>query len=355
MDTKESEGWLRGQNDVYMYATIEDNGHVIHSERIPSDGDSDGNNIYDVEKTFDLGPAGILPNDPNRIIRFSLDVWDSDWPDDDDHLGEYNYTLSMANAWGFRGNPGGLFNSGGFDNINSITWSVSPHVDEKLLTEKQKWWGVKNAGTNPLTWDQYAAAFNDVDSETEWWDITDWLSKLFYSAVVEGLAESGNCFGMSLEAIYSKKNRAILRLPIDRFVDWESVRNEFNIKHQYQVGAPALWWFVGEFLSGKTHDPVSVFRATREAFDSGCDPVLCISQNYDFSGAPTAFCPSTGTTTSILGRSKFVTRTSHLRVLTPGHASFLWIQAATHTPTTAAPNTAEAHGAVVDYTICRLI
>jgi hypothetical protein len=291
VDTKESEGWGRGQNDVYMHATIEDNGHVIHSERIPSSGDSDDNNIYDVEKTFDLGPAGLLPNDPNRIIKFSLDVWDSDWPDDDDHLGEYNYTLSMANAWGFRGNPAGLFNSGSFDNINSITWSVSPHINEQLLTENRKWWGVKNRGTNPLTWEQYASAFSDVDSQPEWWDITDWLSKLFYSAVVEGLAKNGNCFGMSLEAIYSKKDRSLLRLPIDRFVDWEPVRNEFNIKHQYQVGAPAIWWFVGEFLSGKTHDPVSVFRATRDAYYSGCDPVLCIAQNYDFSGAPHCILP----------------------------------------------------------------
>src|SRR6266542_1408348 len=291
VDTVESEGWLRGQNDVYMYATIEDNGHVIDSERIPTSGDSDGNNIYDVEKTFDRGPAGIVPNSPNRFIKFSLDVWDSDWPDDDDHLGEYNYTLSMANAWGFRGNPTGLFNSGAFDNINSITWAVSPHIDEKLLTEKQKWWGVTNRGTDPLTWNQYASAFSDVDSETEWWDITDWLAKLFYSAVVEGLAKNGNCFGMSLEAIYSKKDRALLRLPIDRFVDWEPIRNEFNIKHQYQVGAPAIWWFVGEFLSGKTHDPVSVFRATRDAYYSGCDPVLCISQNYDFSGAPHCILP----------------------------------------------------------------
>ena len=291
VDTVESEGWGRGQNDVFMHATVEDNGHVIHSERIPSSGDSDGNNIYDVEKKLDLGPAGIVPNDPNRVIKFSLDVWDSDWPDDDDHLGDYEYTLSMANAWGLRGNPAGLFNSGAFDNINSITWSVSPRIDEALLTERQKWWFVQNVGTDELSWDQYASAFSDVDSETEWWDITDWLAKLFYSCVVEGLAKNGNCFGMSLEAIYSKKHRSILRLPLDRFPTWDQVRNEFNIKHQYQVGAPAIWWFVGEFLSGKTHDPVSVFRATRDAYRSGCDPVICISQNYDFSGAPHCILP----------------------------------------------------------------
>src|SRR6185437_5436353 len=191
--------------------------------------DSDGNNIYDPEKTFDLGPTGIVPNDPNRIITFGLDIWDSDWPDDDDHLGDFEATLEMANAWGFRGNRSGLMNSGAFDNINSIAWSVSPRVDEALLTEAQKWWGVTNRKTDPLTWDQYASAFSDVDSETEWWDPTDWLAKLFYAAVVKGLASHGNCFGMSLEAIYSKKDRAFLRLPLDRFTepDWEGVRNEF--------------------------------------------------------------------------------------------------------------------------------
>ena len=173
VDTVESEGFLRGQNDVYMHATFEDNGYVIHTERIPQSGDSDCNNIYDVEKIFNLGPAGIVPNTPNRIIKFSLDVWDSDWPDDDDHLGEYSYTLSMANAWGLRGNPGGLFNSGKFDNINSITWAVSQRINESSLTENQKWWGVQNRGTDSLTWDQYASAFSDVDSETEQWDPTD--------------------------------------------------------------------------------------------------------------------------------------------------------------------------------------
>ncbi|HEV8139078.1 MAG TPA: hypothetical protein VGP81_04860 [Pyrinomonadaceae bacterium] len=291
INTQESEGWLRGQNDVYMHASIEDNGHVIHSERIPSSGDSDGHNIFDVNKTFNLGPNGIVPNSPSRVIRFTLDIWDSDWPDGDDHLGFFDHTLEMANAWGMRGNPSGLFNSGSFDNINSITWSVAPRINEALLTESQRWWGVQNRGTDPLTYAQYASAFRDVDSETEWWDITDWLEKAFYELVIDTLAKNGNCFGMSLESIYSKKHRSILRLPLDRFVDWEPVRNEFNIKHQYQVGASAIWWFVGQFLSGQTHDPVSVFRDTRAAFFSGCDPVLCISQNYDFSGAPHCILP----------------------------------------------------------------
>jgi hypothetical protein len=292
VDTKESEGWLRGENDIYMYATIDDNGAILHNERIPGSGDNGGHNVYPVNKRFDLGPNGIIPNNINRNISFSLDVWDADWPDDDDHLGFFHATLNAANAWGLRGNPLGLLNSGGFDNINNISWAVAPHVNEASLPPAKKWWGVQNQGTDPITYHQYATAFRDVDSEPEWWDIPDWLKKLFYEVAVKGVAKNGNCFGMSLEAIYSKKDRALLTEPIDRFNTWDpTVVNEFNIKHQYQVGASAIWWFVGEFLTGQTHDPVSVFKATRNAFNAGCDPVVCIAQNYDFSGAPHCILP----------------------------------------------------------------
>jgi hypothetical protein len=294
VDTQESEPWYKGENDVFLQASVAEGGHVLHAERLPASGDSDGNNIFDAgPKTFDLGPEGIVPNDPNRSITFRLEIWDSDWPDDDDFLGTFEYVLDMANGWGLRDSPSGVFNSGGFDKINSVAWSVSPKVDLASLTEAQKWWGARNKGTDELTYAQYAAAFSDVDSDTDWWDPRDWLARLFYEAVCKGLADHGNCFGMSLEAIYSKKLRSALKLPIDRFKDahWEAIRNEFNIKHQYQVGAPAIWWFVGEFLSGKTHDPVSVFKATRALHAAGCDPVLCISQNWDFSGAPHCVLP----------------------------------------------------------------
>ena len=295
VDTKESEPWYKGENDVFLHASIAENGHVLYAGRLPSSGDSDGDNIFNVDppKTFDLGPDGIVPNDPNRNITFRLEIWDSDWPDDDDYLGTFEYTLGMANAWGLRDSPSGVFNSSAFDKINSVAWSVSPKVVLATLTEAQKWWGAKNKGTSEITYAQYAAAFSDVDSDADWWDPRDWLARLFYEAVCKGLADKGNCFGMSLEAIYSKKIRSALKLPLDRFRDahWEAIRNEFNIKHQYQVGAPAIWWFVGEFLSGKTHDPVSVFKATRALHAAGCDPVLCISQNWDFSGAPHCVLP----------------------------------------------------------------
>lgn len=291
VDTVECEGWLMGQNDLYMYATVDQNGHIVYSERLPSDGDHGDHNVWDVSKTFTIGATGIVPNDINLTVGFSLDVWDAD-PFSDDHLGNLHATLNAANAWGRRGNPTGLQNSGAFDNIHNISWAVSRRVNESTLTPAQKWWGVQNASTDPITYDEYATAFRDVDSAPEWWDITDWLSKLFYEAVVKHVASGGNCFGMSLESIYSKKHRALLTEPISQYTNWDpTVVTQFNVKHEYQVGASALWWFVGEFLSGQTHDPVSVFHATRNAFNAGCDPVVCIAQNYDFSGAPHCILP----------------------------------------------------------------
>ncbi len=291
INSKESEGAFMGQNDLYLNATIQDNGSQIFSRRFPNSGDFGNNNVIGINTT--LGSA-FVANSPTRIIRLNLDIWDSDggapFGLGDDHLGFYSKELNMANAWGMAENNG-IYNSGAFDKINSITWSVQPQVNENLLTTSQKWWGVQNRGTNPITYPQYAAAFRDVDSDTEWWDLTDWLEKAFYELVVKGIAAGGNCFGMSVEGIYALKHRSLFSLPIDRFTNWDTVVNEFNIKHQYQVGAAGIWWFAGQFLSGNTHDPVDVFNSTRDEFNRGSNPVICISQNWDFSGKPHCILP----------------------------------------------------------------
>jgi len=285
INAKESEGWLMGQNDMYTYIRVMDGPHVVYDERRPSSGDWGGDNIVDVNYTI---PVVITPN-AAKTVTLSIDVWEAD-PGSDDHLGKWTKVLDASNGWGLAEN-GGILNSGGFAKINSISAAVQPVVNLASLTETEKFWGVKNQGTDDLSYSQYAAAFSDVDSETEWWDVTDWLDKAFYELVVQDLAESGNCFGMSLEAIYSRKSRSLFSMPLNRFTDWNVVRPEVNVRHCYQVGAGPIWWFVGEFLTGNTHDPVDVFNNTRDEFNRGNHPVICIAQNYDFSGAPHCILP----------------------------------------------------------------
>ena len=285
INAKESEGWLMGQNDMYIYLKVWDGPQLVYDQRRPSSGDWGGDNIVDVDFTI---PVVITPN-AAKTVTFSIDVWEAD-PFSDDHLGKWTKVLDAANGWGLS-EGGGILNSGGFAKINSITAAVQPLVDVASLSETEKFWGVANQGTDDLSYQQYAAAFSDVDSETEWWDVTDWLDRAFYELVVQDLAESGNCFGMSLEAIYSRKARSLFSMPLNRFTDWNVVRPEVNVRHCYQVGAGPIWWFVGEFLTGNTHDPKDVFTRTRDEFNRGNHPVICITQNYDFSGAPHCILP----------------------------------------------------------------
>jgi hypothetical protein len=289
VDTKESEGFAMGQNDLYLRVTLRDRGPLVYNQRHPSSGDWGGRNIADVNFTI---PHLVVPNRPDQVVVFAVDVWESDggapFGGGDDHLGNYMKTLNMANAWGLRENNG-RFNSGSFRMVNAITWSVKPQ-NSHSLTESEKFWGVRNQGTPEISYQQYASAFDDVDSEAECWDLTDWLDKAFFELVVEGIAKNGNCFGMSLESVYARKGLSLFGLPIDE-VTWDQAVNEFNIKHCYQVGAQPVWWFVGEFLSGNTRDPVDVFRETHSAFHRGDHPVICVSQNWDFSGAPHSILP----------------------------------------------------------------
>ncbi len=290
IDSQEEEGIRMGQNDLYLHAILEDSGHEIFRKSFPGGGGYfEENNIQGINEEL---PFTITPNNVGREVTLTVDIWEHDdtFGADDDHLGVYTKTLSMANAWGLRENQG-IFDTGSFDKINNMSWSVRANGMESSLSDVQKWWGVKNFATPAISYSQYAAAFRDVDSDPELWDIADKVELAFYELVAKGIAEKGNCFGMSLEAIYARKHRSLFSLPLDRFQSWDTIRNEVNVKHQYQVGAEAIWWFVGELLSGRTHDPIDVFRSTQSAFLRGDDPVLCVAQNQDFTGAPHVLLP----------------------------------------------------------------
>lgn len=292
LNTKESEGFLMGQNDLYIMVTINEDNQTLFRQRYPPSGAWDGRNVIDVNLEF---PTVIIPN-PAKEIRVVIDVWESDggapFGGGDDHLGIWVKQLNSGNGWGLRENNG-IFASGGFSNINNITAAVHPQVDVSTLTDVEKFWGAgaKNRGTDPIDYQTYAQAFRDVDSSPEVYDPLDWLDKAFYEAVTRHLAKGGNCFGMSLEAMYARKGLSLFSLPINRFGDWNQLQQVFNVKHQYQVGAAAIWWFVGHFLSGSTHNPVQVFNDGRDGFNRGDHPVLCLSQNADFSGAPHCVLP----------------------------------------------------------------
>jgi len=293
VDTKDEDGFGAGENDLTIDAYIDGLPGGSYHKRFPDEDTDDyysDQNIVDINTVLD---AVIVPNDPNLNIVFRADVWDIDGNalinTDNDLIGNYSHALSIDNAWGLAQNDG-IFDESEY-RIKHITWSLIPKIDPATLTDGQRWWGVKNSNYDPITHDQYASAFSNVDSEYDWYDVSDWLAKLFYELVIKDLAKHGRCAGMCIEAILSWKFNSLFGLPLNRFTDMNITGNEFVIKHQRQVSELSVWWFIGQFLSGNTHDPKSVFEDTQAAFDLGQNPVICLAQKYDFSGAPHVVLP----------------------------------------------------------------
>jgi hypothetical protein len=295
LDTKEEDRDildLDGQNDLYCRVCVDVNGSRVFDRKYP-----DGASHYPSANIRDLNidvPYTITPNNPGITARVRVEVWESDdgaiFAGGDDNLGTLTTELNIANAWGMRSSTG-VFRSENFGPwVNYLDWSVKPRVTERTPFDS---WGVENQETATLDWREYAAAFSDVDPdfEIDFGIIDDGLKRLFYDLVVKGVADGGNCFGMALENIYAWKERSRLGRPLSRFTNWGDVENDFNVKHAYQLGADAIWWFVGQFLSGGTHDPMGVFQSSWDAYNRGENPVICIAQNYDFSGAPHCILP----------------------------------------------------------------
>lgn len=295
LDTKEEDRDifdLDGQNDLFCRVCVDVNGGRVFDRKYPeSQTHYPSANIRDLNLNV---PYTINPNTPGMTAKVRVEVWESDsgqiFGGSNAHLGTMTKDLNMANAWGLRDNNG-LFHCTNFGPwVNHLDWSVKPKVTASTPMDT---WGVQNRGTPTIDWREYAAAFSDVDPdfEVDFGIVDDGLKALYYELVVKGVAAGGNCFGMALENIYAWKEQSRLGRPLARFNTWSQVENDFNVKHAYQVGADAIWWFVGQFLSGNTHDPMSVFQASWDAFNRGENPVICIAQNYDFSGAPHCIMP----------------------------------------------------------------
>lgn len=279
VDTKEDEGFGRGQNDLTIdVGLLRDGVQVAGFQDV-----SDGQNIRHLDREL----AARIEPWPGRSYELRVDVHERD-PEDRPRLGLWQKRLDAGNGWGLRENQG-ILNSGAFRMIKSITASVSLLPPPGGFTDAQRHWGTGNPSTERVSRNTFAKAFPEVDSEPEWWDITDGIESIFYELVSKGLSANGNCMGFSAAGILAEKGSGIYQLPLDRFgtAAWSSGLEEFiNVRHQSQVGSEAIWAFVALFLSGNTHDPVDVFRMTRAAHAAGQDPVLCLAQDYDFSGAP---------------------------------------------------------------------
>ncbi len=326
----ENDGPLGGDLDLFVRAVAEradtpgGQGTNLMNRRYPEDGDYDSS-----DHSFDQAEVVVLADVLRGRHEFQIMFagYDADTFGSDDRMGAVNHGLvhppwnddpynwevrpaySVDNLWGLL-DPEDDHQQFHFTVTYNITEKADDY-DKSLPFRQQWWWKVNNFITPKLTLEQYATTFADVGSSSNWFHINpfdyvdDGFEALYYHLFYKSICEPGNCFGMSLEAIYAMKGRSLFTEPIYRLGNpqahdadgdgnADAHRGEpdpvldrdliaaFNLKHGYQLGQSVVGWFLRQFGQGLTHNPMEVFIRSKEAYDKGNTPLLNFSRNFKF-------------------------------------------------------------------------
>ncbi len=320
----ENDGPLGGDLDLFVRAVAEradtpsGQGTNLMNRRYPEDGDYDSS-----DHTFDQAEVVTLADTLRGRHEFQIMFagYDADTFGSDDRMGAVNHGLihppwnddpynlevrpaySVDNLWGML-DPEDEQQQFHFIVTYNITEKADDY-DKSLPFRQQWWWKVNNFITPRLTKEQYATTFADVGSSSNWLHINplqyldDGFESLYYHLFYKTICEPGNCFGMSLEAIYAMKGRSLLTEPIyrlgnpqpdsagshegepDPVLDRDLI-GAFNLKHGYQLGHAVVGWFLRQFGQGLTHNPMEVFNRSKEAYEKGNTPLLNFTRNFKF-------------------------------------------------------------------------
>jgi LGFP repeat len=283
VQTEEDEGIGQGENDLYFRINLTVNGTTEVAMRVPNRGSFDDDDTCDLNLIIE---HLIVPNDPELRVELSVEVWDEDVSSGDDQLGTLSGELNIGNAWGLLNNPAGTFTATRLDEVKSFQWQVQPRQPPEAAKD---FWSTGNRGTPTLTYDQYAAAFSDIDDDPEKTDPSDWAQREVFGRRIKRMAANGNCFGLCTEALFAWFGRG-LGLPLARFQpsDWESIRNLVNIKQIYQFGCDAVAHHVDQREDRMT--PSAIFRETRQRTLAG-DPCVLGVWTGNYSGTGHAIVP----------------------------------------------------------------
>jgi hypothetical protein len=194
-------------------------------------------------------------------------------------LGKAVGTYNARNLWGIN-QP-----TTGWQGDFNATFDIYPHnIYNRAEFRQEMFWGFLNVGTPDLSWDEFADTFSDVSfsEDNTLGHVEHPFDYLFYKWVFEGLAKNGNCFGMCVESIYAQVGRSLFAEPVVTYPWGGPETQEVNIKMGYQLGGDLIDWFLGQFVSGNTHNPVNVFNTSRDQFNRGDYPVISLTSDSMF-------------------------------------------------------------------------
>lgn len=181
--------------------------------------------------------------------------------------------------------------------------SFVQEIDETSHFRERDFWRFNNfTGPALMSRRAYVETFRDVEVAPDTVDqFLHPFDTILYEAAFDTIADGGNCFGMSLEALYVRAGRSVLARPLhervgsagDRasvgaFADVKpEVRAMINVKQAYQLGLGYLAGAIPEVAKGLVRGGMPAFEFVRERLRRGIDCVLCMNvraQDGKYSG-----------------------------------------------------------------------
>ena len=212
-----------GNADLYVNKRVRASNGVESVERMPEDGDY-GTNDMVVNQRIHI--TDVVQGDLTISVGFTgRDADDDVTPpfDGDDTLGVIENHYSVDNVWGATEDGSHT----AFDDDSFTVFYSLKAVDQPFDPDKpfraQSWWSFDNFTTERLDTKQYADTFADVDpgglglsfNPLEYLD--EGWEALYYHLVYKGIASTGNCFGLSLEALHAMHGNSLSSQPIVQY------------------------------------------------------------------------------------------------------------------------------------------
>ena len=272
--------------DLYVFLNVTTSDGLNLSPRLPASGDYGTGDVHP-NLTYDLTPGGAAHS--GLVIDIDFDGWDTENVGGDEHLGHVHVTYNLDNLFGLT-DAGPHFNETDGNGVTFDFGVKNPLPFDPTKFRQEMFWSFHNFDTDPLTYDQFAATFTDVDPNEAVW--THPFDHLYYELAYKHVAKNGNCFGMCLESIFAQIGASLYAEPIIRY--WADTQGgqdlsttshtdtiyEINLKHGYQIGVSCINWFLLKFITGATHDPKGAFQDSLDAFNAGNFPIISLMKDY---------------------------------------------------------------------------
>jgi hypothetical protein len=242
----------------------------------------------------------IKPVKASTRVNLTIKVYDWDQFSANDYFGGLRKTFDIRTRWGLDNSYQGIYSNvprnikrkDMKDETVTFDFRLAPRtdVDPKKHFREQMWWQFDNFNTKTLNRLTYQNTFSDVDPVTNWFEkwIFNPFESMFYELLYKGLAKRGNCFGMSLEAVYAIVGRSIFAEPLYQYPSLNGkyavtepdvpvpVRQAVNHKHGYQAGSSSVRMIASKLLKGEAANALKLYQDVKNYLRKGDYPTLSL-------------------------------------------------------------------------------